>query len=489
MIVGGNATSSKIMQIDPPLQAFRLTGTSISFSDADYPRGNMCRNGPLIVTLDMANQDVKKVLIDNGSSVDIIFKHALRRMILNTPLEDMKLEEIQGSVYGFGNHAVPVQGAIDIPTTFDTSSQEVTAMVKYYVIDMASPYNAIIGQPTLFFLEAIISSPHMKVKFPTPIGPGELITDHVASQYCYSTTLSLAQTQPKRRKPYGEQKEGSSPKTPRTSQNESSQVFLIKSSFSYSETSLTKAKLHRTPKVEPGEPVENIELVEGDPTRCIFIGSSLQPALKQELIQLLRESLDIFAWRPKDMPGLDESIAVHRLHVDPNKTVVKQKRRNSAPERQQAIDEEINKLLKTKFIYEIKFPEWISNVVLVKKTSSKWRVYIDFTDLNKATPKDYYPLPTIDQLVDATAGNVLFSFLDAFSKYNQIKLAPEDQAKTTFITHRAIYAYRVLPIGLMNAGATYQRTMNKIFSNQIGRNLEVYVDDMTVKSKFGIYMI
>ncbi|XP_074347401.1 uncharacterized protein LOC141686255 [Apium graveolens] len=192
MIVGGNVTSCEIMQINPPLQAFRLIGTSISFSDADYPRGNVCRNGPIIVTLDMVNQDVKKVLVDNCSSVDIIFKHALRRMILNTPLEDVKLEEVHGPVYDFGNYVVPVQGAIDIPTTFGTSPQEVTSMVKYYVIDMASPYNSIIGQPPLFFLGAIISSPHMKVKFPTPMGPGELITDFVASQYCFSATLSLA---------------------------------------------------------------------------------------------------------------------------------------------------------------------------------------------------------------------------------------------------------------------------------------------------------
>lgn len=139
--------------------------------------------------------------------------------------------------------------------------------------------------------------------------------------------------------------------------------------------------------------------------------------------------------------------------------------------------------MKANFIYEIQFPEWIANVVLVKKSNGKWRVCIDYTDLNRATPKDYYPLPTIDQLIDATAGHVLFSFLDPFSGYNQIVLAPEDRPKTAFITHRSVYAYRVLPMGLMNAGATYQRAMNKIFSSQIGRNLEVYVDDMIVKSK------
>lgn len=122
-------------------------------------------------------------------------------------------------------------------------------------------------------------------------------------------------------------------------------------------------------------------------------------------------------------------------------------------------------------------------MVLVKKSNGKWRVCIDYTDLNKATPKDYYPLPTIDQLVDATTGNFLFYFLDAFSDYNQIKLEQQDQVKIAFVTHRAIYAYQVLPMGLMNVGVTYQRTMNKIFSKQIGRNLEVYEDDMIVKSE------
>lgn len=228
--------------------------------------------------------------------------------------------------------------------------------------------------------------------------------------------------------------------------------------------------------------MEQVEVCQGDPKKLVAIGRGLDPPLRDEVISLLREYSDVFAWRPEDMPGLREEVAVHKLHLDPTKPPVKQKRRNFAPERQQAIDEEIAKLLKADFIYEIQFPEWVSNVVLVKKSSGKWRVCIDYTDLNKATPKDYYPLPTINQLVDATAGHTLFSFLDAFSGYNQISLAPADRPKTSFITHRAVYAYRVLPMGLMNAGATYQRTMNKIFSQQIGRNLEVYVDDMIIKS-------
>ena len=107
----------------------------------------------------------------------------------------------------------------------------------------------------------------------------------------------------------------------------------------------------------------------------------------------------------------------------------------------------------------------------------------DFMDLNKACPKDSFPLPRIDQLVDSTAGHKLLTFMDAFSRYNQIKMDEEDQEKTAFITSQGLYCYKVMPFELKNAGATYQRLVNKMFNKQIGRNMEVYVDDMLVKSK------
>ena len=108
---------------------------------------------------------------------------------------------------------------------------------------------------------------------------------------------------------------------------------------------------------------------------------------------------------------------------------------------------------------------------------------MDFTDLNKACPKDSFPLPRIDQLVDSIAGQKLLTFMDAFSRYNQIKMAEEDQEKTVFITSQGLYCYKVMSFGLKNAGATYQRLVNKMFNRQMGRNMEVYVDDMLVKSK------
>ena len=108
---------------------------------------------------------------------------------------------------------------------------------------------------------------------------------------------------------------------------------------------------------------------------------------------------------------------------------------------------------------------------------------VDFTDLNKACPNDSFPLPRIDQLVDSTAGHKLLTFMDIFSGYNQIRMTEEDQEKTAFITSQGLYCYKVMPFRLKNVRATYQRLVSKMFSKQIGRNMEVYVDDVLVKSK------
>ncbi|WKA01361.1 hypothetical protein VitviT2T_019644 [Vitis vinifera] len=108
---------------------------------------------------------------------------------------------------------------------------------------------------------------------------------------------------------------------------------------------------------------------------------------------------------------------------------------------------------------------------------------VDYTNLNNACPKDNFPLPRIDQIVDSTAGQGMLSFLDAFSGYHQIPMAPVDEEKTAFITPHGLYCYKVMSFGLKNAGATYQRLMTKIFKPLVGRTVEVYVDDIVVKSK------
>ena len=109
------------------------------------------------------------------------------------------------------------------------------------------------------------------------------------------------------------------------------------------------------------------------------------------------------------------------------------------------------------------YPDWLANVVIVKKANGKWRMCVDFMDLNKACPKDSYPLLQIDALVDLTVGHELLSFMDAFSGYNQIRMEETNEEKTSFVMSQGLFCYKVMPFGLKNVGATYQRLMDKMF--------------------------
>jgi len=151
-------------------------------------------------------------------------------------------------------------------------------------------------------------------------------------------------------------------------------------------------------------------------------------------------------------------------------------------ERRKAAIEETEKLMQAGFIQEAQYTTWLANVVLIKKPNRKWRMCTDYTDLNKACPKDSYPLPSIDRLVDGAFGEEIVSFLDAYTGYNHIQMYRPDISKTTFTTDTANYCYKVMPFGLKNVGATYQRLTDKMFKEKIGKNMEVYVDDMIVKS-------
>ncbi|GJT92023.1 reverse transcriptase domain-containing protein [Tanacetum coccineum] len=131
---------------------------------------------------------------------------------------------------------------------------------------------------------------------------------------------------------------------------------------------------------------------------------------------------------------------------------------------------------------EVHYHDWLSNPVLVKKHDGSWRMCVDFTDLNKSCPKDCYPLPEIDWKVESLCGYPFKCFLDAYKGYHQIQMAKEDEEKTAFHTNQGVFCYTKMSFGLKNAGATYQRLVDKAFEKQIGRNLEVYVDDLVIKS-------
>ena len=164
---------------------------------------------------------------------------------------------------------------------------------------------------------------------------------------------------------------------------------------------------------------------------------------------------NLFAWHPSHMLGIHPNIICHRLIICPQAKLVSQKKRKMGKEQQKAVREKVDKLLKANFIREVRYSTWLANVVMVKKANGKWRMCIDYTDLNKACPKDAYPLPSIDRLVDRAFEFQVLSFLDAYSLYNQIRMHVSDREKTTFIIEDENFCYRVMPFSLKNAGATY----------------------------------
>ena len=148
------------------------------------------------------------------------------------------------------------------------------------------------------------------------------------------------------------------------------------------------------------------------------IGTTLSPKMRASLIQFLQQNLDVFAWSHEDMPGIPTEIIQHKLNVNPVSKPMQQRRRVFAPERDQVVRDKVARLLSAGFIREVYYPDWLANVILVKKANEKWRMCVNFTDLNRAYPKDSFPLPRIDQLVDFTTGHKLLTFMDAFSGYN-----------------------------------------------------------------------
>ena len=173
----------------------------------------------------------------------------------------------------------------------------------------------------------------------------------------------------------------------------------------------------------------------------------------------------------------------HKLNVLPSAKPVRQRVRCFHSDRHQIIQAEVDNLLKAGCIREVKYLEWLANVVVVPKKGGKWRVCVDYMDLNDACPKDSFPLPCIDQIVDASAGHGMLSFLDAFYGYHQIPMYPTDVEKKPFITPHGLFCYNVKPFGLKNVWATYQRLVTKMFLPLLGKTMEVYIDDMLIKSK------
>ena len=358
--------------------------TSITFSDSDMEGCQHPHDDPLVVRAVVANKTVHRVLIDKGSSADIIFASAFDKMGIRRE----KLEPVNTHLRGFFREKVLPLGSIQLVLTLGDPPCQAMTTARFLIVDAPSAYNMLLGRPSLNAIKAIPSAYHMMIKFPTVSGVGMVRGDQRVARECYSAFVK---------------------------QKTVDNVYM-------DELDMRDEVLTRP---EPSEELEPVSL-DDDPEYLAYIGSKLAEDLKGLLTQFLRQNKDVFAWKQADMRGIDPTVITHRLNVSPSFKPIKQKRRSFAPERQKASNEEVSKLLHAGAIREVEYHEWLANVVLVKKANGKWRLCIDFTDINKACPKDSFPLPRIDLIVDATAGHELLSFMDAFSDYNQISMDPDD---------------------------------------------------------------
>ncbi|XP_071906205.1 uncharacterized protein [Coffea arabica] len=426
---GGDSQNSRkrtYRQVNPDqAESSSRLSEVISYGPTDPVPAASSSHEALVIEVLTNNYIVKKVYIDPGSLVDVMYLRTFESL----QLAREHLTPVRTPLVGFGGHIVHPERMVTLTVTVGRHPRCRTIPVNFVVVKADSPYNLLLGRPTLNALRAVYSTYHLNFKFFTPAGIAEVSSDVCAARECYLAILQAASTS-------------------------TSDVRTEKRSNILSIDCLDPQPTEKIPRLETGNEVEEISLDPTKPDRTVRVGTRLPGPIKGGMLTLLIEYRDVFAWAAEEVQG-PHHLMLHELNVDPQARPVKQKRRHLGPGRSRAVGEEVDKLLPAQIIREVQYPTWLSNPVMVKKDTRAWRMCVDFTDLNKACPKDCYPLPKIDTLVDSAMGYEVLCFLDAFKGYHQIGMSEEDQEKTAFYTDRGIYCYTTMPFGLKNAGATY----------------------------------
>ncbi|XP_050233160.1 uncharacterized protein LOC126681656 [Mercurialis annua] len=398
-------------------------------------------NDALVIEAIIRNHLVKRILVDEGSSVNLLTLEAFKEMKGSTT----DLRKSSFPLVGLGGAPIRPEGTVSLYVELGNRSEGPVKKMhaQFNVVDLPLAYNSILGRPFLYQTGAVTSIRLLTLKMPTPSGIVVVRGDQEMAKECCLVT---------------------------TKEDESLTIEAFPGDAVEEEES------------QGAEPVGVMKELHLTETKMVKVGTEVPEKVAHEIIEILKKNVESFATEPTEIVGINPKVASHKLNVIPGSVPKVQKKRRFTEERQKIIADEVNILEAADFIREVFYPEWVANVVLVKKANGKYRMCVDFTDLNKACPKDNYPLPNIDQLVDSTACYLLYSFVDAAQGYHQIPMEEKDQEKTSFVTDRGTYCYKVMPFGLKNAGATYQRLVNFMFQDQLGKNVEAYVDDIIVKS-------
>ncbi|XP_057446220.1 uncharacterized protein LOC130738281 [Lotus japonicus] len=422
--------------------SWAINQPDIIFTVRDFEGVQPHEDDPIVVMLRIAEYEIERVLLDQGSSADLIYGDAFE----NLGLTESDLLPYDGSLVGFSGEKVFVRGYVELKTVFGEGKNAETFAIKFLVVKCTSPYNVLIGRPSLNRLGAIISTRHFTAKYPlSKGGVGVLKADQVVARKCYSESF----------KQYGH--------LGKKAVKEGHRVYEV--NMNQDEASLDPRYGFLEHKMTSEEETKVVAIGE----RNLKVGVSLTASQQDRLTKLLAENMDLFAWSAKDLPGIDPEFICHKLALNPRAKPIVQFKRKMGEEKAEDVKVETNKLLEAGFIREVKYPTWLANVVMVKNANGKWRMCTDYTDLNKHCPKDSYPLPNIDKLVDRASGFGMLSLMDAYSGYHQIRMYGPNEEKRAFMTNQANYCYQTMSFGLKNAGATYQRLMDKVFDNQVGR--------------------
>jgi hypothetical protein len=383
---------------------------------------------------------VHNVLVVTCSAADIIFAKAFRQM----QEQDDKIHDATHPLCGFGGRQIVALGKITMSITFCYVNNTRTKQVLFDIVDMDYPYNAIIGRGTLNAFEAVLHPIYLCMKIPSDQGP---IVVHGSQEVARRAGGNWT---------------------------DSKAIHNIDEVKAHQKHIRDKAASVDQPK--------SMLLCEDIAEQKVLFRSQLSDEQEKTLLKFLFNNKDVFTWTTNDLCGVNRDVIEHSLNVDLAIRQRKQKLRKMSDDKAKGARNEIKRLLSGGVIREVTYPEWLANTVMVKKANGTWRMCIDFTDLNKACPKDEFPLPRIDSLVDAVATLELMSLLDCYSGYHQIWMKEEDEPKTSFITPSGTYCYLRMPEGLKNAGGSFSRMASKVLRSQIGRNVLTCVDDIIVKS-------
>ncbi|KAK1627581.1 hypothetical protein QYE76_001896 [Lolium multiflorum] len=437
--------SMEVNAVMPAVPKYMLwSNQEITWSFKDHPK-IMPNPGGYALVVDpimkgpQARVKFSKVLIDNGSSINIMYKHTMRTLGITENMLQPTRTTFHGIVPGLS--CAPI-GKVRVDVAFGGRDNCRVENVEFEVVDLDSPYHALLGRPALAAFMATTHTAYLKMKMPAPRGPLTVVGNYKVSLETASAGSNLAES------------------------------LVIAEEKKRMQTAVALAQSSQLSLAAMSENMGSPAFKPTNETKDIV----LDPAYPERTVRI----------------GVPRELAEHSLNVRKDAKPVRQPLRRFAEDRRKIIGEEVTKLLVAGFIVEVTHTEWLANPVMVEKKKDEnleakapkvWRMCIDYTNLNKACPRDPFPLPRIDQVIDSTAGCELLSFLDAYSGFHQIPLKKEDQIKTAFITPHGAYCYVTMPFGLRNAGATYQRCMQKCLFDQIGKNVQVYVDDIVIKTK------